>query len=121
MFLLGAVNTLFETPRRGIRRRLGRREGRDEGDARARRAWNTSLSLSSARDVAARWDGARAARFFRRVRAVLLTLVAAIALGRARAEDDETVAMGEDGVSVREAALGGIRRRGGERIEASRA
>jgi len=44
---------------------------------------------------------------FRRVRAVLLTLVAAIALGRARAEDHETVAMNEDGVAAREAALGG--------------
>ena len=59
--------------------------------------------LSRARDVAARW-AARAARFFGAC-AGADALVAAIAPGR-RAEDDETVAMGEDGVSVREAALG---------------
>ena len=107
MFLLGAVNTLSK--RRGAAFADGWGGERDATRVtRERDARGTPRSLSRARVMSPRDGMARARRgSFRRVRAVLLTLVAAIALGRARAEDDETVAMGEDGVSVREAALGG--------------
>ena len=85
MFLLGAVNT--HSKRRGVAFADGWGGERDATRVtRERDARGTPRSLSRARVMSPRDGMARARRgSFRRVRAVLLTLVAAIALGRARA------------------------------------